>query len=120
MQVSKAYFTVVKKKKKNLKTIDDCNCQSKAFQSSSLPKPAAAAVKMAHPPAYDPYYVTAPVYAYSKEQNDIKTLFVSGLPDDVKAREIHNLFRRRLGFESCQLKYTGRGDQVSSLSLSLS
>ena len=38
--------------------------------------------------------------------------FVSGLPDDVRAREIHNLFRRRPGFESCQLKYTGRGDQV--------
>ncbi|CAE6009771.1 unnamed protein product [Arabidopsis arenosa] len=29
-----------------------------------------------------------------------------------EAREIHNLFRRRPGFESCQLKYTGRGDQV--------
>ncbi|ERN15252.1 uncharacterized protein LOC18443537 isoform X1 [Amborella trichopoda] len=42
----------------------------------------------------------------------IKTLFISGLPDDVKAREIHNLFRRRYGFESCQLKYTGRGNQV--------
>lgn len=42
----------------------------------------------------------------------INTLFVSGLPDDVKAREIHNLFRRRPGFESCQLKYTGRGNQV--------
>ncbi|KAK1290825.1 hypothetical protein QJS10_CPB18g00933 [Acorus calamus] len=46
------------------------------------------------------------------EQQNIKTLFVSGLPDDVKPREIHNLFRRRHGFESCQLKYTGRGDQV--------
>lgn len=69
---------------------------------------------MAHLPAYDPYYVTQqPVYAYNNnEQNDIKTLFVSGLPDDVKAREIHNLFRRRHGFESCQLKYTGRGNQV--------
>lgn len=67
---------------------------------------------MAHLPAYDPYYVTQPVYAYNNEQNDIKTLFVSGLPDDVKAREIHNLFRRRPGFESCQLKYTGRGNQV--------
>lgn len=71
---------------------------------------------MAHLPAYDPYYVPQPVYAYKNEQNDIKTLFVSGLPDDVKAREIHNLFRRRHGFESCQLKYTGRGNQVSFLS----
>ncbi|GAB4842449.1 hypothetical protein Ancab_012422 [Ancistrocladus abbreviatus] len=43
---------------------------------------------------------------------NINTLFVSGLPDDVKPREIHNLFRRRPGFDSCQLKYTGRGNQV--------
>ncbi|CAN4086921.1 unnamed protein product [Withania somnifera] len=49
---------------------------------------------MAHLPAYNPCYVThQPVYAYNNEQN-------SGLPDDVKAREIHNLFR------------TGRGNQV--------
>lgn len=68
---------------------------------------------MAQLPAYDPYYVThQPLYAFTNEKNDIKTLFVSGLPDDVKAREIHNLFRRRPGFESCQLKYTGRGNQV--------
>ncbi|KAL5757563.1 hypothetical protein ACOSP7_020174 [Xanthoceras sorbifolium] len=46
------------------------------------------------------------------QDNGINTLFVSGLPDDVKAREIHNLFRRKPGFESCQLKYTGRGNQV--------
>ncbi|CAN6456912.1 unnamed protein product [Victoria cruziana] len=45
-------------------------------------------------------------------QEPIKTIFISGLPEDVKPREIHNLFRRRYGFESCQLKYTGRGDQV--------
>lgn len=69
---------------------------------------------------YDPYYrpqpLPVPEYGYSagnkNERDMIRTLFVSGLPDDVKAREIHNLFRRRPGFESCQLKYTGRGDQV--------
>ncbi|KAL2899517.1 RNA-binding protein with multiple splicing 2 [Bienertia sinuspersici] len=47
-----------------------------------------------------------------KEQRHINTLFVSGLPDDVLPREIHNLFRRRPGFDSCQLKFTGRGNQV--------
>lgn len=73
---------------------------------------------MAHhppPPPYDPYYVPQPLpdnYLYSAGGGGINTLFVSGLPDDVKAREIHNLFRRRPGFESCQLKYTGRGNQV--------
>lgn len=79
---------------------------------------------MAHPPPYDPYYLAQPIhenYIYSTipasvgtsdRNGGINTLFVSGLPDDVKAREIHNLFRRRAGFESCQLKYTGRGNQV--------
>ncbi|KAG5021319.1 hypothetical protein AAZX31_07G009900 [Glycine max] len=62
---------------------------------------------MAHPPL-DPYYL----YQQQDERSNINTLFVSGLPDDVKAREIHNLFRRRPGFDSCQLKYTGRANQV--------
>ncbi|KAL2337972.1 hypothetical protein Fmac_012418 [Flemingia macrophylla] len=61
---------------------------------------------MAQPP-FDPYYLYQ-----QDERNNINTLFVSGLPDDVKAREIHNLFRRRPGFDSCQLKYTGRANQA--------
>ncbi|KAF3964608.1 hypothetical protein CMV_011125 [Castanea mollissima] len=78
---------------------------------------------MAHPQPYDPYYLLQqppqpPPQEYNnsnnnnKDRSGINTLFVSGLPDDVKAREIHNLFRRRPGFDSCQLKYTGRGNQV--------
>ncbi|KAL3618090.1 hypothetical protein CASFOL_038411 [Castilleja foliolosa] len=70
---------------------------------------------MAHPPLYKPYYLAPPppVYGYpAGEGNGINTLFVSGLPDDVMPREIHNLFRNRPGFESCQLKYTGRANQV--------
>ncbi|KAG2379918.1 uncharacterized protein HKW66_Vig0166970 [Vigna angularis] len=61
---------------------------------------------MAQPP-FDPYYLYQ-----QDDRSNINTLFVSGLPDDVKAREIHNLFRRRPGFDSCQLKYTGRANQV--------
>ncbi|XP_057534146.1 U2 small nuclear ribonucleoprotein B'' isoform X2 [Amaranthus tricolor] len=56
---------------------------------------------------HDPISVRIP-----KELRHINTLFVSGLPDDVMPREIHNLFRRRPGFDSCQLKFTGRGNQV--------
>ncbi|BBG98868.1 RNA-binding family protein with RRM/RBD/RNP motifs, partial [Prunus dulcis] len=72
--------------------------------------------QMAHPP-HDPYYLQQqpPLPPQQQDFSDrsvINTLFVSGLPDDVKAREIHNLFRRRPGFDSCQLKYTGRGNQV--------
>ncbi len=46
-------------------------------------------------------------------EEEVKTLFVSGLPDDIKEREIHNLFRSYDGYETCQLKYSGRGFQVS-------
>ncbi|CAK9256489.1 unnamed protein product, partial [Sphagnum jensenii] len=41
-------------------------------------------------------------------EEEVKTLFVSGLPDDIKEREIHNLFRIYDGYETCQLKYSGR------------
>ncbi|KAF9615097.1 hypothetical protein IFM89_021668 [Coptis chinensis] len=70
-----------------------------------------------HPP-YDPNYLLYQQqqqqhhHPYYNEQQNINTLFVSGIPDDIKPREIHNLFRRRLGFDFCQLKYTGRGNQV--------
>jgi RNA recognition motif-containing protein len=45
-------------------------------------------------------------------EEEVKTLFVSGLPDDIKEREIHNLFRIYDGYETCQLKYSGRGFQI--------
>eukprot|EP00249_Psilotum_nudum_P016770 c25981_g1_i2 orf=194-577(+) len=45
-------------------------------------------------------------------QEEVKTLFIAGLPDDVKEREIYNLFRNYPGYQSCQLKYTGRGYQI--------
>uniref|UniRef100_A0A183CC61 RRM domain-containing protein n=1 Tax=Globodera pallida TaxID=36090 RepID=A0A183CC61_GLOPA len=39
----------------------------------------------------------------------VRTLFVSGLPADVKARELYLLFRFCAGYESCQLKLTQSG-----------
>jgi len=39
--------------------------------------------------------------------SDVRTLFLSGLPDDVKEREIHNLFRLVPGYEGCKLSTTG-------------
>lgn len=42
----------------------------------------------------------------------VRTLFISGLPNDIKEREIYNLFRTYPGYQSCQLKYTGRGYQI--------
>ena len=58
-------------------------------------------------------------YAYMAEgevspsAEEVKTLFISGLPNDIKEREIYNLFRSHQGYESSQLKYSGRGHQVN-------
>ncbi|CAA6666083.1 unnamed protein product [Spirodela intermedia] len=81
----------------------------------TAPPPGIAVDAAGYPASLDRHYLRHPpnlaVHVKTGQQK-IHTLFVSGLPDDVKPREIHNLFRRRPGFESCQLKYTGRGDQV--------
>ncbi|BAF18741.1 U1 small nuclear ribonucleoprotein A isoform X3 [Oryza sativa Japonica Group] len=64
------------------------------------------------PPPGDPYYVYAPHPYPDPQRQGVLTLFVAGLPDDVKPREIHNLFSSRPGFDHCLLEYTGRGNQV--------
>ncbi|KAF7093631.1 hypothetical protein CFC21_096033 [Triticum aestivum] len=68
----------------------------------------------AAPPAGDPYYhLYAPQpLQHPDPRQGVVTLFVAGLPDDVKPREIHNLFSRRPGFDHCLLEYTGRGNQA--------
>lgn len=38
------------------------------------------------------------------KEDEVRTVFVSGLPMDVKYRELHNLFRFVPGFEYCTLK----------------
>ncbi|GJN13288.1 hypothetical protein PR202_ga31642 [Eleusine coracana subsp. coracana] len=64
----------------------------------------------------DPYYMYAPRPLHPDPQRQgVLTLFIAGLPDDVKPREIHNLFSHRPGFDHCLLEYTGRGNQVRPL-----
>ncbi|CAL5046019.1 unnamed protein product [Urochloa decumbens] len=63
-------------------------------------------------PVVDPYYVYAPPPRPDPHRQGVLTLFVAGLPDDVKPREIHNLFSHRPGFDHCLLEYTGRGNQA--------
>nr|DAD44454.1 TPA_asm: hypothetical protein HUJ06_002684 [Nelumbo nucifera] len=75
-----------------------------------VPEAVMSPMGIQHQP-YDPHYLHQQ-QNYGYKDMHINTLFVSGLPDDVKPREIHNLFRRRHGFDFCQLKYTGRGNQV--------
>jgi len=46
-------------------------------------------------------------YPRDDRNGEVRTLFISGLPDDVKEREIHNLFRLVPGYEGCKLTATG-------------
>ncbi|KAL5753018.1 hypothetical protein ACOSP7_023193 [Xanthoceras sorbifolium] len=79
------------------------------------PPPGGVHVAAAPPPLPQPYipqaeppppplasYV-APFATYSS-YGDVRTLFVAGLPEDVKPREIYNLFREFPGYESSHLR----------------
>ncbi|KAI4385292.1 hypothetical protein MLD38_003336 [Melastoma candidum] len=50
-------------------------------------------------------------YIDSPRDDEVRTLFVAGLPDDVKAREIDNLFREFPGYESSHLRASGKNSQ---------
>jgi RNA recognition motif-containing protein len=39
----------------------------------------------------------------TSQNDEIRTVFLSGLPEDVKEREIHNLFRFVPGYEGCKM-----------------
>ncbi|XP_038719489.1 uncharacterized protein LOC120012234 [Tripterygium wilfordii] len=64
------------------------------------------------PPPLQPYIpqqqTPFPSYAYSHAQyapqDQVRTLFVAGLPEDVKPREIYHLFREFPGYESSHLR----------------
>lgn len=51
-----------------------------------------------------------PLYPQSSH-DEVRTLFIAGLPEDVKAREIYNLFREFPGYESSHLR-TNASTQV--------
>ncbi|KAB1212425.1 RNA-binding protein with multiple splicing 2 [Morella rubra] len=51
-----------------------------------------------------PYSSYAPPLVLQASHDEVRTLFVAGLPEDVKAREIYNLFREFPGFESSHLR----------------
>lgn len=54
-----------------------------------------------------------PVYLPTTQSStgDVRTLFVAGLPEDVKPREIYNLFREFPGYETSHLR-TSDGAKV--------
>jgi hypothetical protein len=46
----------------------------------------------------------AKVDSHEEDGNDLKTLFVSGLPFDITERELFHIFNRCAGFEDCRLQ----------------
>ncbi|GMI76898.1 hypothetical protein HRI_001359000 [Hibiscus trionum] len=55
------------------------------------------------PPPPFPSYSLPHVAAYSSHDS-VRTLFIAGLPEDIKPREIYNLFREFPGYESSHLR----------------
>ncbi|WCJ31217.1 RNA-binding (RRM/RBD/RNP motifs) family protein [Euphorbia peplus] len=65
------------------------------------PPPAPIAVAPQAPPPFASY---AAPFAHQSTYDAVRTLFVAGLPEDVKPREIYNLFREFPGYESSHLR----------------
>ncbi|KAK6152744.1 hypothetical protein DH2020_012383 [Rehmannia glutinosa] len=64
------------------------------------PPPAA----VAQPIHVQSQFVYAPPIYPQSSQDQLRTLFVAGLPEDVKPREIYNLFRECPGYQSSNLR----------------
>ncbi|XP_027907193.1 U2 small nuclear ribonucleoprotein B'' isoform X1 [Vigna unguiculata] len=75
-----------------------------------VPPPPGAVVPPAHhghPPYVAQHQQQAVFGSYGAPQpstNEVRTLFVAGLPEDVKPREIYNLFHEFPGYESSHLR----------------
>ncbi|XP_008778277.1 U2 small nuclear ribonucleoprotein B'' isoform X2 [Phoenix dactylifera] len=59
-----------------------------------------------------PYGAPCSLPPQQPPRDEVRTLFIAGLPDDVKPREIYNLFREFSGYQSCQLRCTGQSSQA--------
>ncbi|KAI3921635.1 hypothetical protein MKW92_018834 [Papaver armeniacum] len=49
-------------------------------------------------------YIPPPTYLDYNSEDDVRTLFIAGFPQDVKPREIYNLFREFPGYQSSKLR----------------
>ncbi|KAI3994538.1 hypothetical protein MKX01_028282 [Papaver californicum] len=57
-------------------------------------------------------YVPPPTYFDYNSQDDVRTLFIAGLPQDVEPREIYNLFREFPGYQSSKLRDATKTSQA--------
>lgn len=56
--------------------------------------------------------ITSPPVVQSSLRDEVRTLFIAGLPEDVKEREVYNLFRRFRGYQSSHLRAVSKKSQV--------
>ncbi|GLU13528.1 hypothetical protein SLE2022_301610 [Rubroshorea leprosula] len=68
------------------------------------------------PPLHYLSYQHPPLASYASflehpSHNEVRTLFIAGLPEDVKAREVYNLFREFPGYESSHLRSPTSGQK---------
>ncbi|XP_057542432.1 uncharacterized protein LOC130820904 isoform X2 [Amaranthus tricolor] len=62
-----------------------------------------------HPPSFSRHHLPPP--PSQSLENELRTLFVAGLPEDVKPREIYNLFRDFDGYLSSNLRSPSKNSQ---------
>lgn len=70
--------------------------------AAAPPPPPAAAAAAPPPPPPLPYDNTN-----RPAHDEVRTIFITGLPDDVKERELQNLLRWLPGYEASQVNYKG-------------
>ncbi|GAB2279642.1 hypothetical protein Dimus_014286 [Dionaea muscipula] len=68
------------------------------------PMPVAQHPHLLHPPPLSSSYAELLPPPPLPSHDEVRTLFVAGLPDDVKSREIYHLFREFPGYESSNLR----------------
>lgn len=61
------------------------------------------------------YMYQSPANQGGLAADDIRTVFISGLPHDVKERELHNLLRFMPGYEASQMNWKTGGPQGFAL-----
>ncbi|KAL0441284.1 UNVERIFIED_CONTAM: RNA-binding protein with multiple splicing 2 [Sesamum radiatum] len=76
---------------------------------ASCPRPSPGICRCSPPPPPHPHPPTIPIDnpAVRPPSDEVRTIFISGLPEDVKERELQNLLRWLPGYEASQVNFKG-------------
>ncbi|PKI40250.1 hypothetical protein CRG98_039368 [Punica granatum] len=75
--------------------------------TAAPPPPAPQAPGVAPPPPPHPHPHPLPHASPVPSHDEVRTIFITGLPEDVKERELQNLLRWLPGYEASQVNYKG-------------